>query len=99
MLHAAPTDGSICSADVCHFGDRKHRQRNQNDDDDVYDNDNSNSSSNSKVLAVQTESGPTVLLSSRTLAGKEGKPLTWDLTVVCPLADSYVATAAEKQAQ
>ena len=23
-----------------------------------------------------------------------GKPLTWDVTVVCPLADSYVATAA-----
>ena len=25
---------------------------------------------------------------------EEGKPLTWDVTVVCPLADSYVATAA-----
>ena len=25
---------------------------------------------------------------------EEGKPLTWGVTVVCPLADSYVATAA-----
>jgi len=25
---------------------------------------------------------------------EEGKPLTWNVTVVCPLADSYVATAA-----
>jgi len=25
---------------------------------------------------------------------EEGKPLTWDVTVVCPLADSYMATAA-----
>jgi len=25
---------------------------------------------------------------------EEGKPLTWDVTVVCPLADSHVATAA-----
>ena len=26
---------------------------------------------------------------------EEGKPMTWwDVTVVCPLADSYVATAA-----
>jgi len=23
-----------------------------------------------------------------------GKPLTWDVTVICPLADSYVAAAA-----
>jgi len=27
-----------------------------------------------------------------------GKPLTWDVTVVCPLDDSYVATAAENRA-
>ena len=25
-----------------------------------------------------------------------GKPLTWDLTVICPLADSYVAAAARE---
>ena len=25
-----------------------------------------------------------------------GKPLTWDVTVVCPLADSYVATATRE---
>jgi len=25
-----------------------------------------------------------------------GKPLTWDVTIVCPLADSYVATAARE---
>ena len=25
-----------------------------------------------------------------------GKPLTWDVTVVCPLADSYVATAVRE---
>ena len=25
---------------------------------------------------------------------EEGKPLTWDVTVVCPLADSYVAAVA-----
>ena len=25
---------------------------------------------------------------------EEGKPLTWDVTIVCPLADSYMATAA-----
>ena len=25
---------------------------------------------------------------------EEGNPLTWDVTVVCPLADSYVATTA-----
>ena len=25
---------------------------------------------------------------------EEGKPLTWDVTVVCPLANSYVAIAA-----
>jgi len=24
-----------------------------------------------------------------------GKPLTWDVTVICPLADSYVAAATE----
>ena len=25
---------------------------------------------------------------------EEGKPLTWEVTVVCPLANSYMATAA-----
>ena len=25
-----------------------------------------------------------------------GKPLTWDVTVICPLADSYVAAAARE---
>ena len=28
-----------------------------------------------------------------------GKPLTWDVTVICPLADSYVAAAAVKLVQ
>ena len=31
---------------------------------------------------------------SHTLAGR--KPLTWDVTVVCPLADAYIATAAQE---
>ena len=26
----------------------------------------------------------------------DGKPLTWDVTVICPLADSYVARAARE---
>jgi len=25
---------------------------------------------------------------------REGKPLTWDVTVVCPLADSYIGDSA-----
>ena len=28
-----------------------------------------------------------------------GKPLTWDVTVICPLADSYVAAAAREAAE
>jgi len=28
-----------------------------------------------------------------------GKPLTWDVTVICPLADSYVAAAAREAGQ
>jgi len=28
--------------------------------------------------------------------GEAGKPLTWDVTVICPLADSYVAAAARE---
>ena len=28
--------------------------------------------------------------------GKEGKPLTWDVTAVCTVADSYVAATARE---
>ena len=43
-----------------------------------------------KVVAIQMESDPMVFL----IPWQAGKPSTWDVTVVCPLADSYVATAA-----
>jgi len=30
---------------------------------------------------------------------REGKPLTWDVTMVCPLAESYISDSATNAAQ
>ena len=45
------------------------------------------------VLADPMGNGRMVFLWS---PWKAGKPLTWDVTVICPLADSYVAAAARE---
>ena len=36
------------------------------------------------------------LTGSLSLTWQSGKSLVWDVTVVCPLADSYVVSAARK---
>ena len=69
----------------------RHANNLNNDDDDDDDDDNNNNNNNNNSGLSRSDGKRPDGLSL--IPWQEGKPLCWDVTVICPLANSYLQSA------